>query len=92
MQSKAIRKAKRAIRRIKRINKENVRMLDWLKGKIKLLGEELASKKQCIPVYNKLIADGESKLRVLKQRVTVLEQRARTTKNGKSRKSLRNSC
>jgi len=75
MQSKAIRKAKRAIRRIKHINKENVHLLNWIKTKIKILEKELSSKKGYIPVYNKLIADGESKLRVLEQRVTVLEQR-----------------
>lgn len=92
MQSKAIRRTKRSIRRIKRINKENIHGLKWCKGKVKVLEEELASKKKWVLMYAKLVPNGESKLRALEQRVAVLEQREKTTKNGKSRKSLRNSC
>jgi len=72
MQSKEIRRIKKAIRRIKRINKENVRLFNWVKFKIKRLEEELTSKKKWATMYPKLIRDGR-----------VLEQKARRlAKNG----------
>lgn len=75
MQSKEIRRTKRAIRKIKRINKENKHLLKWCKFKVKILEEELASKKKWILMQDKLIPDGETLLKVLEQKVTRLAKK-----------------
>ncbi len=75
MKSKARRICRRSIRKIKHTNKENIRLLGWVRFKIKRLTEELASKKKWVLMYDKLIANAEAKLRVLEQRDRVLEQR-----------------
>ena len=69
MQSKEIRRTKRAIRRIKRINKENMRLYNYVKFKIKILDKELTSKKKWATMYPKLIGDGRTKLRLLEQKL-----------------------